>query len=304
MSMKPNQSTTLFICFSLLFLLPGCLRQLDFEGESPDLLSINGLIFQDQALHLSVSNTTSITNPRDSIRFLPHATVKVWEDEIYMGTMKLDSFPSGDPKNQFIMPNLFPQPNSNYRIETSVSGFENAVAETTVPSMPKISAIRFIGGEPISPDSRDYYAPWSIYRNTFEVDIEDEAGVENFYLLGSVMLKSIDNGIPQSLNYGQIDYPNTSLLEGEEFIIDETFANGIGTIRFSVDSHRWIDEAKFFIRLTNAPMEYVRRRREQKNVPASNNPLAEPFSQFSNVVGGVGVLTCFPSVYDSTTIFQ
>lgn len=302
--MKTISVALLTLGISSLFLFIGCARLLEIDDDSRDLIALKGWMFQGQEFHIQASNTTSIFNPLDSVQFLPEAQIRIWENEVDMGLMQPDSSQFGDPQYRFIMPGLIAQPGHNYRLEASAPGFETVSVETTAPNLPKIAGIRFIKGEPIPSNSPDYYDPWNVYRNTFEIDIEDEVGVENYYTITRINLKSIENGVPESLSYGQIAYTNPQTLEVGDLIPDKTFADGIGTIRFTVDSYQWTDEATFSIELTNAPIEYVFLRRGEQFIPDDANPFAEPFTEFSNVVGGVGTVFCFSTVGDSTTIFQ
>ncbi|MEM7039760.1 MAG: DUF4249 family protein [Bacteroidota bacterium] len=302
--MIPIDIKTLFTATFLAVLLSwqGCVSPLEIDNLSDPMLSIHGWWFQDKELKLDVSNTIGILDPIEDIRFVHDAQIKVWEDEVLLGMMTQDSSIFGSEQFRYGLPGVYPKPGSVYRIEVAAAGYDTVTAETEMPLLPKIKAIRYMGREVIDPEVPDSMFFVDNCRVTLEVDIEDYAGIENFYEFLRITVSSIEDGRMLNNSGGDLEIFDPLQLDISGLVSDQTFEGGVGTVRLLLKTHCWTDEAWIKVALVNSPMEYVYHRRGDPESEGIDNPFIEPTSRFSNVVGGVGQVICFPYVLDSIMV--
>lgn len=280
----------------------GCTRVLEIEPLSEPMIALYGWLVEDREISFEVSNTTSSFSPEGKIRFLSEATVNIWEDGVSLGQLEPGALNQGDPDHRFELPGVFPAPGHTYRVEASAAGFEPVYAETYVPKLVNISAIRFIGRRFLDSGIGDSLHSRQMCVNTLEIDIEDEVGVENFYELPRTMVRSIEDGRPRGIIRGRVNVLDPGLLDSSGLISDRTFADGIGTIRFEIESHYWLNDVTFRVALSNAPIEYVEYQRQIAPAQSSQTPFTEPYESYSNVAGGVGTVFSFFSSVDSIVV--
>lgn len=298
----PYQMFFLFLFAGLV--LAGCTRVVEIEPLSEPMIALRGWWYEDREFTLEVSNTTSSFNPEGNIRFLNEATVNLWEDGELLGQMQPGAVNEGDPDHMFELPGVFPAPGHTYRVEASAPGLPPVYAETYVPNLVRISAIRFVGRRFLDSGLGDSLHVLQRCINTLEIDIEDEVGVENFYELSRTGVHSFEDGRPWGIVRSSVNVLDPRLLDSSGLISDRTFADGTGTIRFEVESHYWQNDVTFTVALTNAPLEYVLHQRQYRSNQTSStpSPFTEPQENYSNVIGGVGSVMCFFSVVDSIVV--
>lgn len=297
--------TIIYLIFQGLSLTMGvlhtsCTRTIELEPLSEPMMAMKAWWFPDKEMTLELSNTISFNDTENEIRFLEEATVDIFEDGNNLGRMMVDTTP-WFPEHEFILPGVFPKPGSNYIVKASAPGYPSISAELDVPEIPQIAAFRFIERELVDRGLGDSLYHRQTARAVFEVDIVDEPGIENFYELG-VEVSSVENGVLLNGGTNVLELADPLLLDDANLITDETFDGKTVTIRFSANTYYWTNEATIRIGVTNLPVEYALYRRNNFSFQNTDNPFIEPVSEFSNVIGGVGTLFCFPSATDSTIV--
>lgn len=291
----------LFLLFIYALLLSNCNRRVDVSPEFEPAIALEGWWYPEDELSLEVSNVGPINGTGDDIRFLHEATVKVWEDETYIGVMKPDSFSQWQSKFEFFLPGYFPRPGHSYRTEVSAPGLPTAEASTSIPKLPQFSGLRMIKRESNVAPGADSTSLLNSCTCTFEVDLHDLPGEENFYVLNWISFAFTPAGSPTytGITHGEFEVLDQSLLDDSGLISDRAFADGTVTVRFKANTVCWSGEAKIVFSVAGVPIEYVQNLRATPDQSYSENPLIEPFRPYSNVIGGYGKVLGFSSSSDS-----
>ncbi|MEM7654628.1 MAG: DUF4249 domain-containing protein [Bacteroidota bacterium] len=101
------------------------------ERPIPDVsprLVVNALFNPDSTWKINVSRNTTIDDTAFFAHYLADATVKLWEEETFLGELAYAS--SGN----YVLPS-FPQVGLTYRVEVSAPGYEPVWAENQIPQI-------------------------------------------------------------------------------------------------------------------------------------------------------------------------
>lgn len=175
------------------------------EGE--DNLVVNGLLFTDTMVNIHVRKTQAILGDIDTnaIAEYPYAKVKLYENNILIDSALYQSYidtffairkilpafnrenhelpitpfviektPSIQKVEGYIFPHCKPKANNRYKVEVSAPDYPTATAETTLPSIPKVSNV----ATDLHANIQDLYSQSYV---TF--DLADNANERNYYFI-------------------------------------------------------------------------------------------------------------------------
>jgi hypothetical protein len=314
----------LFLFILFLAMIPACKQDNLVLPDTGRKIVINGFISSDSLLNVRISRSAYIseTGPAADTNLSSLYNAQVY---IYQNTTKIDSLyykrlinPNGSSSfgsntwfhfGNYKSKNVFPLPGSEYKIVVKAPGLPDASASTTIPNLVKIDSVdssRFITSE--YPDM-----PYKVCMK-FDIKFTDPGNETNYYLFNIWKTPSID--ITRNLLF----YCNDPIVEEriryfhnyEEAFIEQFYGvaftdkliNGqkssltVSVLGLDIgkpfyengDEIRNNHKKTIYFRLYSVTKEcysYIR----SLNLYDQNyaNPLANPVTVYSNIIGGYGI---------------
>lgn len=132
----------IYLCLLALLTL-SCVRDVEIDlGELPDRIVLNASVCPDSEVRAHISKTWFIMDSVPDFD-LPDATVRVYINDQFRGTMRNDDLP-GDSVNlrgQYVLPGCFVSEGDRIRLEAEANGYEPVSGETVIPARAGISRI-------------------------------------------------------------------------------------------------------------------------------------------------------------------
>lgn len=199
-----------------------------------------------------------------------------------------------------LSPALPATPGARYRIEADVPGLGLAFAEAVMPAPPVVNSVEFREDAVLSIDNFRY--------DEFIVDIEDPAGVENYYSISPVLYIGYEDTagdtIYQSYGYIYTESNDPNLTEGYPlgFIFtDGAFDGRTYRTRLQADVPEFPEGdpviQRLSIRVSQLTREsYLYLLSKNQYDLNFNNPFAEPSTVFNGITDGYGAFILSNSV--------
>jgi len=199
-----------------------------------------------------------------------------------------------------LSPALPATPGARYRIEADVPGLGLAFAEAVMPAPPVVNSVEFREDAVLSIDNFRY--------DEFIVDIEDPAGVENYYAVSPVLYIGYEDTagdtIYQSYGYIYTESNDPNLTEGYPlgFIFtDGAFDGRTYRTRLQADVPEFPEGdpviQRLSIRVSQLTREsYLYLLSKNQYDLNFNNPFAEPSTVFNGITDGYGAFILSNSV--------
>lgn len=199
-----------------------------------------------------------------------------------------------------LSPALPATPGARYRIEADVPGLGLAFAEAVMPAPPVVNSVEFREDAVLSIDNFRY--------DEFIVDIEDPAGVENYYAISPVLYIGYEDTagdtIYQSYGYIYTESNDPNLTEGYPlgFIFtDGAFDGRTYRTRLQADVPEFPEGdpviQRLSIRVSQLTREsYLYLLSKNQYDLNFNNPFAEPSTVFNGITDGYGAFILSNSV--------
>lgn len=278
--------------------------ELDLDSGSPKPV-LNGIINPDSTLSVHISQSKYILD-KGPFEIIRGATVDVYENDRWLGELLFDS-----STLFYTHEDLKPKRGMRYSIEVAKEGYENVIAETTIP----------VALASISEASVDSVLTEGLKRFRFHVTIEDLPG-ENYYefvLFAYLKILEYDRETQVSTQIDSILVQfafYTEDLRAEDFqtsimtsyvLSDNLFGGKTYTISFH-DSRATLsgnlahDYSTFIFALRHVSKDYYLYRRSQALQSwVEDNPFAEPVPVHTNIRNGLGI---FAGYNQSTRIVR
>lgn len=244
-----------------------------------------------------ISKSKGLLEPGD-YELPSDARVSLLRDGQPLATLSLN--PQEGLYQAALSPALPATPGARYRIEADVPGLGLAFAEAVMPAPPVVNSVEFREDAVLSIDNFRY--------DEFIVDIEDPAGVENYYAVSPVLYIGYEDTagdtIYQSYGYIYTESNDPNLTEGYPlgFIFtDGAFDGRTYRTRLQADVPEFPEGdpviPRLFIRVYQLTREsYLYLLSKNQYDLNFNNPFAEPSTVFNGITDGYGAFILSNSV--------
>ncbi len=297
--------TKLFISVILFVFLLGCETVVDIQIPlEPPKLVINSTLVPDEFINVHVSQSQHIL---DDSEFWPvtGATVEIFENEALLTTLP-DS-----ANGRYISGIHKSKAGKMYQVIVSKSGFESAAAEVLIPS--DTAFILGVKVDTVELTDFDYQATYL----RFNVEIDDEAAVENFYEI-SILKKYYMYDFDYSKDPPEL-VDSTYVIEqlfletrdlgleeyqsfGQRILFDDfLFGGKIYTMRvltyFDEYSAEYESKPEYQVVVGNTSESYYLYELSVKlQYWTDGDPFAQPVQVYNNITNGYGIFGAFNKV--------
>ncbi len=166
----------------LLLLAVSCESVLFIELEEGEkLIVVNGMLASDSTAAVQVSRTRHILDNK-AVAPLKDATVKLLEEEREVGVMNYTE------NGWFVLEGFLPSAGKSYSLQVEHEAYPNVSAFTEIPAVVGIGGLDTLT---VTIDYDDGYGwIWSESMFQFDLQVEDPAGEDNYYLLSTQLDRS------------------------------------------------------------------------------------------------------------------
>ncbi len=301
-----------------LFNASTCEREVELDiGQPKDRLSVYCSFESEQQMVLQLGKSRAVIN-RAPEEFLPNATVNLYEGTSFLEQLKFIPQPSDTslPPHYVSTETTFKEGRS-YRIEASLSGFDDIQAESSIPphstirnmrsydlvidkdSKPGLSIYSYkINVKINDPQEAGNYYHLIVYQEIFKKEGQSDGTVTNkhFFQPLAFDISSNSNDIVSYLNQGILIKDNPFNNSGYNFEMEEITLNPItdhlGLTYFAL---RTVSEEYYLFHSSFA---------RQYNADITGNLFSEPVFIFENVNNGYGIFAGYSTQWAAIDVLE
>lgn len=245
--------------------------------------STNG---QDLNVHLTKSSGLLDNSNNDET--ISGAEITLWKGDQLIAQLVEENFTGSNFRYNYILPegSIEYEKGATYRLEVIASGFEKAIASTTVPNDIPLTQQKF-EEDGASLEQGDF-------NSEVEIEFQDPIGQEDFYEVSVALL--IDNGgnpYYQEVFTETYDPGGQQALAYSNLIINDLSFDGelkkfpLVIDKFDVQA---VDNMYVLWRVTSeGHFLFNKTARRQDNL--DDNPFASPVQVYSNIENGIGIFS-------------
>ncbi|MCD6332094.1 MAG: DUF4249 domain-containing protein [Bacteroidales bacterium] len=278
------------IIISLVLLSWGCEKIIDINLQDKERkIVVNGLMNPDSLVTVNLTKSLGILE-NDTFLFIDNAQVTLSLEGRQIGILQYMG------AGYYHLPDFFPSPGHDYRLDVSVKGMNPAYAVSEVPDKVMIQAV----------DTVSFYDEWGSRTLKMSLRFTDPVDMPNYYALAVY-------ATAKRFNYetGQY-YPDKEthpvyfdrddpFMEqsgtdygGKLFFNDQLFTGNQKELNFQINDYSLIESDTVWleVRLEQVTRPYYLFVLSfSKYRSTSHNPFAEPVQVYNNIKGGYGLFS-------------